>query len=313
MQRILPRGEIESLDHTVIARLRQPERATVFADRARRLRALAPDHPIGAYLSLMARVAQAQQDALKNGAFEGPTPVQIDRAQAHGMPPLQAVGWRRDPAWRDLLDGLLQAVHDAPDTPEVARAVCLRLRGTLRDQPQEIEALADALLAERATGVDPAAAPLVMAALQVYWTDMACRFDANAMPVASPFGVCPMCGSLPVASVVRVGGRSEGLRYLGCSLCACEWHLVRVTCSHCENTKGIAYHSIEGGSEAIKAESCDHCHSYRKIFYQEKDIDVEPVADDLASLALDVLMGEAGYARASGNPLLWQDEQEHVA
>jgi FdhE protein len=33
---------------------------------------------------------------------------------------------------------------------------------------------------------------------------------------------------------------------------------------------------------------------------------VEPVADDLASLALDLLMSEAGYHRASANPLLWQ-------
>jgi FdhE protein len=32
---------------------------------------------------------------------------------------------------------------------------------------------------------------------------------------------------------------------------------------------------------------------------------VEPVADDLASLALDLLVSEAGYHRASGNPLLW--------
>jgi FdhE protein len=40
--------------------------------------------------------------------------------------------------------------------------------------------------------------------------------------------------------------------------------------------------------------------------YQEKDPGIEPVADDVASLALDVLLGEQGYHRASGNPLLWQ-------
>ncbi len=33
---------------------------------------------------------------------------------------------------------------------------------------------------------------------------------------------------------------------------------------------------------------------------------VEPVADDLVGLALELLMSEAGYHRASGNPLLWQ-------
>ena len=81
--------------------------------------------------------------------------------------------------------------------------------------------------------------------------------------------------------------------------------MVRVKCSHCEDTRSVAYHHLEGASEAIKAESCDACHSYRKIFYQEKDLEVDAVADDLASLTLDVLMGEAGYVRASANPLLW--------
>jgi FdhE protein len=92
-------------------------------------------------------------------------------------------------------------------------------------------------------------------------------------------------------------------------LCASEWHLVRVTCSHCENTQEVAYQSIEGGPEGIKAESCDHCHTYRKIFYQEKVLGVDAVADDLASLELDMAMAQAGYSRASGNPLLWQQEQ----
>ena len=42
-----------------------------------------------------------------------------------------------------------------------------------------------------------------------------------------------------------------------------------------------------------------------KILYQEKDPGLEPVADDVASLALDLLLGDEGYHRASGNPLLW--------
>ena len=47
------------------------------------------------------------------------------------------------------------------------------------------------------------------------------------------------------------------------------------------DVESVAYQAIEGRSEAIKAETCDHCHSYRKIFYQDKDLHVEPVADDL--------------------------------
>ncbi|WP_144629986.1 formate dehydrogenase accessory protein FdhE [Bordetella genomosp. 13] len=305
MQRILPRGEIEELDHNAIVRVRLPERGSVFAARAARLRQLATNNPVADYLGLMADLVEAQQALLAECNAPGADAVRIDRAQAHGMPPLQAVGWQRDPLWTGLLRRLAQRLEAMPDAPAEAIEVCQGLRRTLEENPAAIEAMADALIEERDEGVDSAAAPIVMAALQVYWTDLASRFDPRQLPVASPFGVCPVCGSLPVASVVRVGGQFEGYRYLCCSLCASEWHMVRVTCTHCEDTETVAYHAIEGRSEAVRAESCDRCHSYRKIFYQEKDLYVEPVADDLASLALDVLMGEAGYSRASGNPLLW--------
>lgn len=81
--------------------------------------------------------------------------------------------------------------------------------------------------------------------------------------------------------------------------------MVRVKCSHCQTTQGMTYQSIENGPRGIRAECCDTCHAYRKILYQEEDGAVEPVADDLASLTLDLLLGEAGYRRASPNPLLW--------
>ena len=310
MQRILERGEIEGLDHTNIPRLRLPVRKAVFADRAARLRQLAADSPLAAYLHLMAGLAEGQHKALADRLFVGPTEARIDLAQTHGMPPLQAVGWQRDPVWRELLIGLLDQVAAMPELPDAALNIVRALKHDAQHAPDAVEAQADAILAERDEGVNAATAPFIMAALQVYWTGLAAEFDESVLPVVSPKGVCPLCGSLPVASVVRVGGQADGCRYLCCSLCSSEWHLVRVTCSHCDNTKDIAYHTIEDGPEAIKAESCDHCHSYRKIFYQEKDLNVDAVADDLASLALDVLMGEEGYARASGNPLLWQDNQQ---
>lgn len=306
MQRILSRGEIEDLDHNAIVRVRLPQRGEVFSARAARLRTLAEGSPVADYLLLMAHLADAQQAVLAGCEAPGASQDRIDLAQAHGMPPLQAIGWQRDALWRDLLRQIAMRIEMTAGVPSEAVEVCRDLRRALQEQPEDIEAMADALLAERDDEVDSAAAPFVMAALQVYWTDLAGRFDEKQLPVASPFGVCPVCGSLPVASVVRVGGQFDGYRYMCCSLCAAEWHLVRVTCSHCQDTKTVAYHSIEGGSEAIRAESCDNCHTYRKIFYQEKDLHVEPVADDLASLMLDVLMGEAGYSRASGNPLLWQ-------
>lgn len=310
LQRILPRGEIEALDHNVIPRVSLPDRASVFATRAARLRQLAADSPVADYLLLMAQLVDAQQRALKDCAAPGASEDRLALAQAHGMPPLQAVGWPRDPMWRGILAQLVDDVSRGQNVPAEAVDVCRALRRAVDEDPESLEDLAEAVLSEQDQGVDGAAAPFVMAALQVYWTDLANRFDDKQLPVVSPFGVCPVCASLPVASVVRVGGQYEGYRYLCCSLCATQWHMVRVKCSHCEDVESVAYQAIDGRSPAIKAETCDHCHTYRKIFYQDKDLYVEPVADDLASLMLDVLVGEAGYSRASGNPLLWHGNEE---
>ncbi|MDB5434432.1 MAG: protein fdhE, partial [Phenylobacterium sp.] len=61
---------------------------------------------------------------------------------------------------------------------------------------------------------------------------------------------------------------------------------------------------IEGDSGAVKAETCGDCHSYAKMLYQPQDMKVDPVADDLATLGLDVLVAEAGWSRHAPNPLL---------
>ena len=62
---------------------------------------------------------------------------------------------------------------------------------------------------------------------------------------------------------------------------------------------------IEGGNGAVRAETCGSCKSYLKIAYQDKDPRVDPVADDLATLALDLLVDEAGFGRSGPNLLLF--------
>lgn len=310
MLRILERGQIETLAQREIPRIRPPDRADVFAARARRLRQLGDDNTIRDYLQLMAALAEAQNNALGSVNATLPCEERIAHARTHGMPPTHAADWPREKQWFRVLEQLCDELAARHDFPASVRDMCDSLR---RSQPAQLERQADALLAEFATGgtspvtgIDVAAAPFVMAALQVYWVDLASRLPVgNAVAIDVP-GLCPTCGSLPVASVVRTDQRSQGYRYLHCALCATEWHMVRVTCSHCQSTQGITYQSIEGGSAAIRAECCDECRTYRKILYQEKDSQVEPVADDLASLGLDLLLAEAGYHRGSGNPLLWQ-------
>jgi FdhE protein len=318
VQRVLDPAQIEAFAQRTIPRIRLPDRASLFLSRAARLRALSENHTLGDYLRLMAIVSDAQHAAVGTLAAERPrggpdaaaVGEQITLARRHGMPLLQAAGSARDDRWRAVLTQLCDAVNARADIPDGVRAVCARIRDA---QTAHLEEQADLLLAARSAGVHAEAAPFVMAALQAYWVfmltslplnllgDLGADHDGGARVDVS--GVCPVCGSLPVASIVR---SDQGYRYLHCALCATEWHLVRIKCSHCLTTEGIRYHFVEGGSEAVRAESCVHCHTYRKIFYQEKDAAVEPVADDLASLALDLLMSEEGLRRTCGNPLLWQ-------
>ena len=303
-QRILDPEQIRVQDPSAIPRIRLPERATHFSERAARLRKLADRNPIGGYVRLMAALVDAQQQALEHLEAQMPSRETITNAQHHSMPILPALGGERDPQWRAVLRRLADRVEASG---AVAPALAKVLDALRAMSDAEFDAQADALLAQRHAEVAPAIAPFIMAALQVVWTDLASRVSVDDVPYMDAPGVCPVCGEPPVASIVRVGGAMQGYRYVQCSLCGTENHVVRVKCTNCDSTKGIAYHGIEGGNPALKAESCDECHTYRKIGYQEKDFEFEPLADDLASLTLDLLMGEAGYRRASANPLLYPE------
>ncbi|MDO4905543.1 MAG: formate dehydrogenase accessory protein FdhE [Lautropia sp.] len=62
-------------------------------------------------------------------------------------------------------------------------------------------------------------------------------------------------------------------------------------------------------ASACMAELCDNCGSYRKIFDLQKDHAIEALSDDLATLMLDILMGEENHARAGLNPFLYMDAE----
>ena len=328
VQRLLAPGEIEALDHNAIPRLLLPQPRSLFSERATRLRQLANNDvkgiPVGAtlrgYLLLMAALVDAQANvaqALPADAAALPDDAALALSLEHNMPPLPVSGVR-PPSWRIVFYALLDQLDTLATSQPQLSAVLAELRAL---DTAELEGCADAVLAELTDGVHPLLAPFVAAALQVVWTVRASQLDAQRVQPLVTNTLCPVCGAHPVASVIRIGGQSQGYRYLQCSCCSSEWHMVRVKCSCCEQTSGIAYQSLEPAGEnaapteeknkandpskVARAETCDSCHTYRKIFNQEHDYNVEPLADDLASLALDVLVGEAGYARASGNPLLW--------
>jgi FdhE protein len=312
-QRILEPGQIETLAQASIPRIRLPNREFAFARRAARLRKLATGAALGDYLRFLAALVDAQHDALAHLSVPLPTVAHIQKSAEHAMPPIHASTWPRGPQWRETLEFLCAALAARADFPAgVGNSI-----SAIRDAtPAWIEAQATSILEAQSEAIDISVAPLVMAALQVHWVALAAHFVADQVRTLDVPGVCPLCGTLPVASMVCALPPYQGYRYLHCALCATEWHMVRVLCSHCgASGKNIAYYSLEGnaadkssveeGGSAVRAETCEQCQGYRKILYQEKDTGVEPVADDVASMALDLLLAEEGYHRASGNPLLW--------
>lgn len=298
--------------------LRLPQRALVFSDRQLRLRQLAASHAMRDYLLFVADLASAQHQVLQDYPEVALPDDDACAAAAKALkPPVPAFGWPRDALWRTGLRRLLGHVRERlPDG--AARATVER---TIDSEDDWLEDQADRLLRRQTLGLDLATAPLIGAGLQVYWTQLALQSaDVHGERVfghTDPATECPCCGSAPTASVTRIGADDAGFRYLQCALCATQWHYVRVKCAHCESTKGIHYQALEPASPdaaaasptgarpgAIRAECCDTCGHYLKQVLMEKDPEVEPLADDLASVALDLLVSEAGFERSGHNLML---------
>jgi|SoiMethySBSTD1v2_1073268.scaffolds.fasta_scaffold1079578_2 FdhE protein len=77
-----------------------------------------------------------------------------------------------------------------------------------------------------------------------------------------------------------------------------------VKCFWCGSTDGLSYQMIEGKSDTTKAETCEKCRSYVKVLYQVNDHALDPFADDIATLGLDMLMAHAGWQRRGQNAFL---------
>ena len=299
---LLQPGEIEAAAGSIPELLLPP--ADLFLSRARRLEQLAEGHPLGDYLRFVARLARAQQASLDAGpAAELPAPERLAQCREHQMPPLSPAGLGLPDGWRDTARQLARTV--LPSLPATGQAA---LESVLEKQDAWLDEQALQLLDGNIQGLDAAVAPIIGAALQVHWTRLARQLEPAQVARPEHPNLCPVCGAHPVSSVVRIGGAENGLRYLHCTLCSSEWHVVRAKCSNCDNTRGIAHYHLEGGNKAVQAESCPECQSYLKIVQQEKDPLADPVADDLATLTLDLLMDEAGFVPSGINWYLIQGQ-----
>lgn len=266
--------------------LRLPDPALLFEGRAARLRTLADGHAAGDWLLLLARVAAGQRDAVRE------VPVQAARAPGGG-PPLEAARVPRDGAWRRMLGVILGAAR-APGAPLETQDALRRLADS---GVSHLETIADGVLAGEVAADRLACAPFVAAALQAWFTALASRLDPSAVSTGAADDACPICGSPPVAGIVQQADRR---RYLSCALCSAEWNVPRLRCTSCGDEGAIAYLHAEGDAGA-SAEACGACRAYLKLFDEEKRPGADAAADDAATLALDLVLGEEGWSRTGTN------------
>ncbi|OHX12837.1 hypothetical protein BI347_04465 [Chromobacterium sphagni] len=284
-QPMLPAAEIQA-DH---APLLHPDilrpAADIFSRRADRLRQLAEGHAMADFLRLCAAVCH-QQQALHDASRLDPHSAMLRLSQSLGLQlpaPVQSA---------------LTAVL-ALETVALSRLAENLLNG---DYP--------------ADGPLFAALPLLGAALQAQATR---SIRQRPLPAPQSQGArCPCCGGLPLASLLQRGDSGHAQRYVVCSMCSHAWPVGRVRCLSCGNSRDLLYYSLAAQDRAPaepdhqqphqargarEVEACGECHGALKQISQLLDADAEAGADDLASLALDLLAGEAGFARIGFNPL----------
>jgi len=285
----VPEAAVPAGDMLAPPFVRSPDPAALFRGRAERFRALAAGHELGPYLSFLGEIAEAQAQMVDAVVVRDPVGDQpLDRA--------------RVPVDADCIAALRQMVSSMRNIviPATARDALMRLDGASEAEQRGLlrAALDDPIPTEASAEYG-----FSVAALQTVFARRASHLDASQLQPA-PDGICPVCASPPVASLVVGWESARGTRYVACALCGTLWNYVRIKCTLCGSTGGIAYQGIDGDPGLIKAETCDSCHRYVKLMQQNAEPAIDPVADDVASLALDLLMRQTSSFRGASNPFL---------
>lgn len=279
-----------------------PAPARLFSERARRFEHLAEGSRLSSYLTFLAGISEIQRELATSLPPVTPIPAdQVERARAGAMPPLDRSVMATLPDYRETVDRFLEAV-DRLDKPQAAADALAQLKAA--DEETRAWMIGNVMV-DTLPPESLAHHLYLAAATQVHAARLAAGLDASRLvPIRT--GTCPVCGGRPVASVVIGFQGAEGARYAACSFCCTLWNEVRVKCLSCGSTKGVGYRAVETSAEdaTIKAEVCDTCHHWVKILYQNKNPSLEPVADDVGSLGLDLLMKDSEYQRAGFDPFL---------
>jgi formate dehydrogenase accessory protein FdhE len=143
-----------------------------------------------------------------------------------------------------------------------------------------------------------------------FWVRVAAGpvLETGATGVAIPDewkgAACPVCGGQPQASAIaeESGEFMAGSpRSLVCGRCAAWWPYPRVTCAVCgEDDPRLMESFIVEGRRSVRVDTCATCRGYIKTFDLREPgaVDLVPLVDDVATLALDVWAQQRGFSRS---------------
>lgn len=297
--KIVPQAQLEQ--HNFNSVIKQiplvfyPSAKTLYTHRIERLQALARKSPFSDYLNFCLQIAQQQANLVKQQPVELHQSIPLN----NDNPPLSLKNLPLSDVWQKYLNQLLQAISDT--TPQIT----LVIESLLKNSAEQLQQKALYLLNGELNKVEGNESIFIWSALSLYYCQLASQIKGKAVAENTDNSwLCPVCNSMPVASVIQIGG-NNGLRYLHCSLCESEWYVPRVKCTSCDDLQHIEYFSLDNTLAAIKTECCHACQSYLKIFDQDKDPHLEVIADDIASLILDIKTEEEGFAKSGINPFIF--------
>ncbi len=115
-------------------------------------------------------------------------------------------------------------------------------------------------------------------------------------------GYCPVCGGLPVLSVLSA---ETGERHLFCAVCWSEWPVPRMRCPYCDHAdpKHHAYlHTSE--EPEYRVDLCENCRAYIKtVDLRQLPRPFYPPLEALVTLHLDMMAQEQGYRSGTGTDI----------
>ena len=134
-------------------------------------------------------------------------------------------------------------------------------------------------------GVDTPEAFIVETLLQVY-----------------PPDPCPYCRP-PSVSLLREAAHGSRRSHV-CGVCLAESPASRLGCAACGEQRVEALPIFRSGAtEPARIDACDTCQAYMKTIDLTRNGSACPIADDLASVSLDLWAREQGYHRLRPNLL----------